>query len=169
MILCYLLGGLLLSEITRSYLVLILAAGTFGLLSDRLFELLSPHQLGPGRQLPGDPAAGRVVRGADAHRQRDGSRLRLDRDPAALVPGRLDGAGDPDQPAPASSSRRRQRGQGRHRRRRGDEVRDRGRDRSRPVPGQAVRAGQAHRPDARRHQSGARQGAAERDLQPGNA
>jgi ABC-type transport system involved in multi-copper enzyme maturation permease subunit len=33
MILCYLLGGLLLSEITRSYLVLILAAGTFGLVS----------------------------------------------------------------------------------------------------------------------------------------
>jgi ABC-type transport system involved in multi-copper enzyme maturation permease subunit len=33
MILCYLLGGLLLSEILRSYLVLILAAGTFGLLS----------------------------------------------------------------------------------------------------------------------------------------
>src|SRR4029453_5181836 len=33
MILCYLLGGLLLSEITRSYRVLILAAGTFGLLS----------------------------------------------------------------------------------------------------------------------------------------
>jgi ABC-type transport system involved in multi-copper enzyme maturation permease subunit len=33
MILCYLLGGLLLSEITRAYLVLILAAGTFGLLS----------------------------------------------------------------------------------------------------------------------------------------
>jgi ABC-type transport system involved in multi-copper enzyme maturation permease subunit len=33
MILCYLLGGLLLSEITRSYMVLILAAGTFGLLS----------------------------------------------------------------------------------------------------------------------------------------
>src|SRR5438270_639296 len=32
MILCYLLGGLLLSEITVSYLVLILAAGTFGLL-----------------------------------------------------------------------------------------------------------------------------------------
>src|SRR5215471_11192479 len=33
MILCYLLGGLLLSEITRSYLILILASGTFGLLS----------------------------------------------------------------------------------------------------------------------------------------
>jgi ABC-type transport system involved in multi-copper enzyme maturation permease subunit len=33
MILCYLLGGLLLSEITRSYLVLILSAGTFGLVS----------------------------------------------------------------------------------------------------------------------------------------
>jgi ABC-type transport system involved in multi-copper enzyme maturation permease subunit len=33
MILCYLLGGLLLSEIIRSYLVLILAAGSFGLLS----------------------------------------------------------------------------------------------------------------------------------------
>ncbi len=33
MILCYLLGGLMLSEITRAYLVLILAAGTFGLLS----------------------------------------------------------------------------------------------------------------------------------------
>ena len=33
MILCFLLGGILLSEIARSYLVLILAAGTFGLLS----------------------------------------------------------------------------------------------------------------------------------------
>ena len=33
MILCFLLGGILLSEIVRAYLVLILAAGTFGLLS----------------------------------------------------------------------------------------------------------------------------------------
>ena len=33
MILCFLLGGILLSEIARSYLILILAAGTFGLLS----------------------------------------------------------------------------------------------------------------------------------------
>ena len=33
MILCYLLGGILLSEIVRAYLVLLLAAGTFGLLS----------------------------------------------------------------------------------------------------------------------------------------
>lgn len=33
MILCFLLGGIMLSEITRAYLVLILAAGTFGLLS----------------------------------------------------------------------------------------------------------------------------------------
>ena len=33
MILCFLLGGLLLSEIARAYLVLILAAGTFGLIS----------------------------------------------------------------------------------------------------------------------------------------
>ncbi len=33
MILCFLLGGLLLSEIARAYVVLILAAGTFGLLS----------------------------------------------------------------------------------------------------------------------------------------
>jgi ABC-type transport system involved in multi-copper enzyme maturation permease subunit len=33
MILCFLLGGILLSEITRAYLVLILAAGTFGLIS----------------------------------------------------------------------------------------------------------------------------------------
>src|SRR4051794_39132207 len=33
MILCFLLGGILLSEITRAYLVLVLAAGTFGLLS----------------------------------------------------------------------------------------------------------------------------------------
>ena len=32
MILCYLLGGLLLSEIARSYVVLVLSAGTFGLL-----------------------------------------------------------------------------------------------------------------------------------------
>jgi ABC-type transport system involved in multi-copper enzyme maturation permease subunit len=32
-ILCYLLGGLLLSEIARAYLVLVLSAGTFGLLS----------------------------------------------------------------------------------------------------------------------------------------
>jgi ABC-type transport system involved in multi-copper enzyme maturation permease subunit len=33
MILCFLLGGILLSEITRAYLILILAAGTFGLIS----------------------------------------------------------------------------------------------------------------------------------------
>ncbi|HEV3164326.1 MAG TPA: ABC transporter permease subunit, partial [Isosphaeraceae bacterium] len=33
MILCFLLGGILLSEIARAYLVMILAAGTFGLLS----------------------------------------------------------------------------------------------------------------------------------------
>jgi ABC-type transport system involved in multi-copper enzyme maturation permease subunit len=32
-ILCFLLGGILLSEIARAYLILILAAGTFGLLS----------------------------------------------------------------------------------------------------------------------------------------
>ncbi len=33
MILCFLLGGILLSEIARAYLILILAAGTFGLIS----------------------------------------------------------------------------------------------------------------------------------------
>jgi len=33
MILCFLLGGILLSEVARAYLVLILAAGTFGLIS----------------------------------------------------------------------------------------------------------------------------------------
>ncbi len=33
MILCFLLGGILLSEITRAYLILLLAAGTFGLMS----------------------------------------------------------------------------------------------------------------------------------------
>ena len=33
MILCFLLGGILLSEIARAYLVLFMAAGTFGLLS----------------------------------------------------------------------------------------------------------------------------------------
>jgi ABC-type transport system involved in multi-copper enzyme maturation permease subunit len=33
MILCFLLGGILMSEISRAYLVLVLAAGTFGLLS----------------------------------------------------------------------------------------------------------------------------------------
>ncbi len=33
MILCFLLGGILLSEVVRAYLVLILAAGTFGLIS----------------------------------------------------------------------------------------------------------------------------------------
>ena len=33
MILCFLLGGILLSEIARAYIILILAAGTFGLLS----------------------------------------------------------------------------------------------------------------------------------------
>ena len=36
----------------------------------RLLELLPPHQLGPGRQLPGHPAAGGHLRGADPHRQR---------------------------------------------------------------------------------------------------
>ena len=39
MILCFLLGGILLSEIARAYLVLILAAGTFGLHQRRLLEL----------------------------------------------------------------------------------------------------------------------------------
>src|SRR5438874_1754111 len=33
MILCFLLGGILLSEIARAYLILILSAGTFGLIS----------------------------------------------------------------------------------------------------------------------------------------
>src|SRR4051795_4493913 len=33
MILCFLLGGIMLSEIARAYLILILAAGTFGLIS----------------------------------------------------------------------------------------------------------------------------------------
>ncbi len=33
MILCFLLGGILLSEIARAYLILVLAAGTFGLIS----------------------------------------------------------------------------------------------------------------------------------------
>jgi ABC-type transport system involved in multi-copper enzyme maturation permease subunit len=33
MVLCFLLGGILLSEITRSFLILIMAAGTFGLIS----------------------------------------------------------------------------------------------------------------------------------------
>src|SRR5215813_2230871 len=33
MILCFLLGGILLSEIVRAYIVLVLAAGTFGLMS----------------------------------------------------------------------------------------------------------------------------------------
>ncbi|MGE3820799.1 MAG: ABC transporter permease, partial [Isosphaeraceae bacterium] len=33
MILCFLLGGILLSEIARAYLILLLAAGTFGLMS----------------------------------------------------------------------------------------------------------------------------------------
>jgi ABC-type transport system involved in multi-copper enzyme maturation permease subunit len=41
MILGYLLGGILLSEVARAYLVLILAAGTFGLVSSR--RQLSHH------------------------------------------------------------------------------------------------------------------------------
>ena len=63
MILCFLLGGILLSEIARAYLILILAAGTFGLLEPGLLELLQPDQLGAGGQLPGHPAAGGGLRG----------------------------------------------------------------------------------------------------------
>ena len=169
MILCYLLGGLLLSEITRSYLVLILAAGTFGLLSvacSSYFRRTSSALVVSYLVILPLAVLCVVLTRTD---NVDRSRLRLDRDPAALVPGRLDGARHPDQPAPASSAGRRQRGQGRRRRRGGDEIRDRRRDRSRPVPRQALRAGQAHRPDARRHQPRSRQGAAQRDLQPGNA
>ena len=169
MILCYLLGGLLLSEITRSYLVLILAAGTFGLLSvacSSYFRRTSSALV--VSYLVILPLAV-ALRRPDPHRRRRHARLRLDRDPPALVPGHLDRPGDPDQSPAAPSARRRQRGQGRRRRGRGDEVRDRRRHRPRPLPRQALRPGQAHRPHARRHQPRPRQGAAERDLQPGHA
>ena len=169
MILCYLLGGLLLSEITRSYLVLILAAGTFGLVSvacSSYFRRTSSALVVSYLVILPLAVMCVVMTRTD---NVDRSRLRLDRDPSPVVPGRLDGAGDSGQSAVASPSRRRQRGEGGHRRRGGDEIRDRGRDRSRPVPGQAVRPRQADRLDARRHQPRSRQGAAQRDLQPGHA
>ena len=168
MILCYLLGGLLLSEITRSYLVLILAAGTFGLVSvacSSYFRRTSSALV--VSYLVILPLAVLCVV-MTRHRQRDRPRLRFDRDLAPVVSGRLDRPGNPRQSPLAAPARRRQRGQGRGRRRRGNEVRDRRRDRPRPVPRQAVRPRQAHGPDARRHQSGPRQGAPQRDLQPGN-
>ena len=90
MILCFLLGGLLLSEIARSYLVLILAAGTFGLLSvacSSFFRRTSSALV--VSYLVILPLAV-ALRGADADRQRRGARLRLDRRPAPVVPGDLD-------------------------------------------------------------------------------
>ena len=70
MILCYLLGGLAALG-DHPQLPGIDPGGRnvragFG----RLFELFPAHQLGPGRQLSGHPAAGRHVRGDDPHRQR---------------------------------------------------------------------------------------------------
>ena len=169
MILCFLLGGILLSEIARAYLILILAAGTFGLLSvacssyfSRTSSALVVSYLSSCRWRS---SASSLTRTENT----DAARLRLDRRPAAVVPGDLDRRGDPRQPPPAPPAGRRQRGEGGRRRGAGDEVRHRRRHRPRPLPRQAVRPGQAHRPDARRHQPGARQGAAQRDLQPGDA
>ena len=92
MILCYLLGGLLLSEIARALPRLDPAGRDVRAAEHRLLELLPPDQLGPGRQLPGDPPAGRRLRRPDPHRERPGARLRLDRRAPAVVPGDLDGA-----------------------------------------------------------------------------
>ena len=70
MILCYLLGGLLLSEITRSYLVLILAAGTFGLLSVACSSYFRRTSSALVVSYLVISAAGGPVRRLDAHRQR---------------------------------------------------------------------------------------------------
>ena len=69
MILCYLLGGLLLSEITRELPGPDPGRGDVRAAEHRLLELLPPDQLGPGGQLPGDPPAGGRLRGADADRR----------------------------------------------------------------------------------------------------
>ena len=108
MILCYLLGGLLLSEITRSYLVLILAAGTFGLVSvacSSYFRRTSSALVVSYLVILPLAVMCVVMTRTD---NVDRSRFRLDRDPPPVVPGRLDGAGDHGQSAFAPPSRRRQ-------------------------------------------------------------
>ena len=109
-----------------------------------LLELLPPDQLGAGGQLPGHPAAGGRLRGADPDRQR---RSRRDFVSIAVLPpwclAIWTVVAILDQPPAAPPARRRQRGQGRRRRGAGDEVRHRRGHRPRPLPRQAVRPGQA--------------------------
>ena len=69
MILCFLLGGILLSEITRSLPGPDPGGGDVRAPERGLLELLPPDQLGPGRQLPGDPAAGGRSASPDADRR----------------------------------------------------------------------------------------------------
>ena len=108
MILCYLLGGLLLSEITRSYLVLILAAGTFGLVSvacSSYFRRTSSALVVSYLVILPLAVMCVVMTRTD---NVDGSRFRLDRGPPSVVSGRLDRAGDHGQSALAPPARRRQ-------------------------------------------------------------
>ena len=110
MILCFLLGGLLLSEIARAYLVLILAAGTFGLLSVACSSFFRRTSSALVVSYMVILPAGRRLPGADADREHGGARLRVDRRAAPLVPGDLDRRGHRRQPEAAPPPRRRQRG-----------------------------------------------------------
>ena len=152
MILCYLLGGLLLSEITRSYLVLILAAGTFGLVSvacSSYFRRTSSALVVSYLVILPLAVMCVVMTRTENVTARDFVSIAI-LPPWCLaawtVLGILVNRRLLHPPDVGSE------GKDVDRRRRGDEVCDRRRDRPRPVPGQAVRARQAHRPDARRHQ-----------------
>ena len=90
MILCFLLGGILLSEIARAYLVLILAAGTFGLLSvacSSYFRRTSSALVVSYLVILPLAVACVVLTRTD---NTVAARLRLDRRAAAVVPGDLD-------------------------------------------------------------------------------
>jgi len=134
MILCFLLGGILLSEIARAYLILILAAGTFGLLSvacSSLFRRTSSALVVSYLIiLPLAVLCISLTRTEDTNARDFVSIavlppwcLAIWTVVAVLINRRL-----------LQPSRRRQRGRGRRRRGTGDEVRDRRRDRPRPLP-----------------------------------
>ena len=111
-IICFLLGGILLSEVARAYLILILAAGTFGLLSlacSSYFSRTSSALV--VSYLVILPLAVTCV-ALTQTKEVCPPRLRVDRRPAAVVPGDL-GGGDPPRQSPAAQAARRRLARGR--------------------------------------------------------
>ena len=70
MILCYLLGGIALSEIARAYIVFFFQRRDVRSFELGVFELFQPDEFGLARELSGDLAVGARLRGAHSNRSR---------------------------------------------------------------------------------------------------